>query len=227
MSNLCHCFLFLLCFSLFSCNIYKFDTLSIVESAERNVLKIEEKKSYSLYESKGMYYLEVSGHYVPPPHSIIKGFNPILPTNGNDEYYTWRFPSFSEPTPTNSPILCVYIPLTELDINQINSENGINLKYEFQPNNTYNNILLSLPASSKKCADIGKTTVDSIVYDKQDITDRYTYFHYVAAPISLIAWGIDTVSLIPCTTIGWLVYEMPNIFLHSITSPPHSRKSIE
>jgi len=196
-----------------SCTFYKLNTYSILDSIGREEIFIENRyHSYcSISESNEILYIKVPVRFISPPSALITATCPFV-DGGGDWRNWWSFPAYRVNT-TDKEMTYLYFPLNEKGVQTINQHNRLSLTYKNYLPNVYTIDEFEKMPNRLVSKNVKIGSVLS-VFDQTETLNKTSAIHYFFKPFSYVAWGVDTISIIPCCMIGWITYDIPYILTH-------------
>lgn len=195
-----------------SCSFYKLNTHSILDSVGREEVRADNwaAAAYSVSEYNDVLYIKVPVYYVTPLSALLTGTCPFV-DGGSDWKTWWSFPEYRAKR-TSTEMTYIYFPLDKEAVQVINRQNRVKLVYRNYQAKAYNiGEFESLP--HRTISTNVKVSSVATVINISDAADKIGTSHYIVKPIAYVAWGIDTISLVPCSIIGWVVYDIPGMLI--------------
>ncbi|MBQ8479459.1 MAG: hypothetical protein IJ503_03620 [Akkermansia sp.] len=195
-----------------SCSFYQLNTHSLLNSVGREEVRADNwaATSYSVSEHNDILYIKVPVYYVSPPSALLTATCPFV-AGGSDWKTWWSFPEYRAKR-TSTEMTYMYFPLDKEAVQVINRQNRDKLVYRNYQAKAYNiGEFESFP--HRTISTNVKVSSVATVINISDAADKIGTSHYIAKPIAYVAWGIDTISLIPCSIIGWVVYDIPGMLI--------------
>lgn len=196
-----------------SCTFYKLNTYSILDSIGREEIFIENRyHSYcSISESNEILYVKVPVRFISPPSALITATCPFV-DGGGDWRNWWSFPAYRVDT-TDKEMTYLYFPLNKKGVQTINQHNRLSLTYKNYLPNVYTIDEFEKMPNRLVSKNVKIGSVLSVI-DQTETLNKTSAIHYFFKPFSYVAWGVDTISIIPCCMIGWITYDIPYILTH-------------
>lgn len=195
-----------------SCSFYKLNTHSILDSVGREEVRADNwaAAAYSVSEYNDILYIKVPVYYVTPPSALLTCTCPFV-DGGSDWKTWWSFPEYRAKR-TSTEMTYIYFPLDQEAVQVINRQNRVKLAYKnYHPKPYSIGEFDSLPHRTVS-TNVKVSSVVTVI-NINEAADKTTSSHYIAKPIAYVAWGIDAISLIPCSIIGWVVYDIPGMLI--------------
>lgn len=187
--------------ALSSCSFYQLNTHSLLDSVGKEEAKVDPwaATSYTVTERDGVLYLKTPVYYTAPPAALLTGTSPFV--EGGDKWQNWwSFPEY-RPQRTNNEITYLYFPLEQEAIRTINRQNRTKLTYRnYQPAAYTMEEFEKLP-HRVVATGIKIPSLDSVIR-VEAAGEKISAAHYIVKPLSYVALGLDTVSIIPCSLVG-------------------------
>lgn len=187
--------------ALSSCSFYQLNTHSLLNSVGKEEVRVDPwaASSYTVSECDEVLYLKVPVCYTAPPAALLTGTCPFV--EGGDKWQNWwSFPEY-RPKRTDSEITCLYFPLEQSAIRTLNRHNGTKLTYRnYQPTPYSMEEFEKMPHRVVSTG-IKIPSIDSVIRP-ETASDNISAAHYIVKPLSYVALGVDTISIIPCSLIG-------------------------
>ena len=191
-----------------SCSFYKLNTYSLLDSVGKEEVKVDNwaTVSYPISELNDILYIKAPVYYVSPPAALLTATCPFV-EGGNDWKNWWSFPQYQQKC-TSREITYMYFPLDRDAVQRINKLNHTHFTFKSYQPKPYT--LGEFENQPHRLLSTGVHVFPVIsVLHVPETTERVSAGHYIVKPLSYIAWGIDTVSIVPCSVTGWLLYDIP------------------
>lgn len=187
--------------ALSSCSFYQLNTHSLLDSVGKEEAKVDPwaATSYTASEYQDVLYLKVPVYYAAPPAALLTGTCPFV--DGGDKWQNWwSFPEY-RPQRTNNEIAYLYFPLEQSAISTINQQNRTKLTYRNYRPAAYTMEEFEKLPHRVVATGIKIPSLDSVIR-AESAGEKTSAVHYIVKPLSYVALGLDTVSIVPCSLVG-------------------------
>lgn len=191
-----------------SCSFYQLNTHSICDSVGKEELRVDSwaTGTYSVSESHDVLYIKAPVYYVAAPSALFTATCPFV-DGGDDWKHWWSFPKYREKR-TSRGVSYLYFPLDQKAVYAINRQNRLKLTYKSYQSAPYTVSEFEKRPHRIVAAGVKANPIASVIH-LEAAAEQISAAHYVAKPLSYIAWGVDAISIIPCSLVGWLFSDIP------------------